>query len=198
GHVLAAADDAVAEEAALAAQRLAVVLECLAPRGAELQATDRAADASLGFGAPARSGARLGLLPVGGVLLGLRDTRRVGLDGAGRVDPAAPVAEVRLPLLREPGHGRRVAALVVEREVLDVRAARALRLVEVVRAVPGVGLRAAVVLDDRADPVVALEVEAFRRGRCDARRLERQELDDTAFAHVLVALVVLDAERVGV
>ena len=101
---------------------------------------------------------------------------------AGRVDAAAPVAEVRLPLLGEARHRRRVAALVVDREVLDVRAARALRLVEVVRAVPRVGLGAPVVLDDGADPVVALVVEALRRRGRDARRLERQELDDAAAA----------------
>src|SRR2546421_214798 len=83
-----------------------------------------------------------------------------------RSHAAAPVSEERLVVGWEPWHLGRVAGASVDREVLDVRPAGALRLVEVVAAVPGVGLRLAVVLDHRAHPVVVLEVEALvaRRG----------------------------------
>ena len=46
--------------------------------------------------------------------------------------------------------------------------------------------------------MVALEVEALRRRRSDARGLEREELDDPTFGDVLVPLVVFHAERIRV
>src|SRR5204863_3431795 len=114
-----------------------------------------------------------------------------------RARPAGPGAEVLRVVGREARDRGGVTGLAVDVEVRDPRAAVAGGLVEEVVAVPLVGLRRAVVLDDRAAPVIALEVEALRRGERHARGLLGEELDDAEFGDVLLALGVLDAERVG-
>src|SRR5204862_302348 len=71
------------------------------------------------------------------------------------------------------------------------------RLVEVVVAVPRVGLALRHALGHRPAPVVGLEVEALVGRRGHARGLVREEVDDAELVDVLVRLVELDAEWVG-
>src|SRR5215217_3126564 len=109
--------------------------------------------------------------------------RRVDLGGADRVRGAK---------VDEP-HPTRHWAEERAAQVADVDAADRARLVEEVAAVPVPQLRR-LALDDRAGPVVVLEVEAFRHRGGDARRLHRQELDDPEVGDVRLGLVELDAE----
>src|SRR5688500_8474444 len=117
-HVLAAADDAVAQEPALPPLRLAVYCDRPGASLPQLEPADLSAHTALRLGATPRRRLGLRLTPIGRALLRLRDAGGIRLTDAGRMNSAAPVSEVRLPLLREARHRRRVAALVVDREVL--------------------------------------------------------------------------------
>jgi hypothetical protein len=60
--------------------------------------------------------------------------------------------------------------------------------------VPELGL---LTLDDRAGPVIGLEVEALVHRRGDPDGLVGEEVEDAEVGDVLLGLVELDAERVG-
>ena len=105
-----------------------------------------------------RAARRCGLLrgvDLPGLLGRTSGTARVSLDLVVGDHAAGARAELRGVLRWQPRELARVARAAVDVEVRDPGAAVAARLVEEVVAVPLVGLRRAVVLDDRAAPVVA-------------------------------------------
>src|SRR3954469_20900314 len=163
------------------------------PRGplhAEVHLVDAAAYASAGD-ATLLLGRAAGAAASRTARVRLRRAARIGLHVAHRLHAAPTLREVLLVLLGEAGRGGRVAGLAADAEVLHVDPARAGGLVEVVVAVPGVGLALRDALAHRAPPVVGLEVEALVRRRRHARRLFREEVDDAELVDVLVRLVEL-------